>query len=482
MEDPAPRTRSAFLAALGAGEDSRQLALLARDLEVLAHPRTRAAGQGYGPVDTLVEFLATTGLVACSEPVRGFQSWFRSLVWAADGALQQSPRGTALGRVEELFGCPADDLAARLDLLLREYPQDRGRLDSRAVRQLYTEVSQLCEDWAFALDEDVERPDGVPRSHQQDELYATEAAVSGAVSPSVPYAERLTVSDLVRETTELLALDRQSLVSWAAWNERSPALGWPVLLAQVQYRLCRLAVTTGDGESALVEAAASNPSVPEPGGRFGRARQLLDAYDGALAALTVDSPGTGFQRIRRSGRLGMAHADLLQLTDLLHALPPDDDRAEALAVLRRCLAVLTYPQQGPLPQWWSTRAPDAAELPLSTWEMRARFPELTELLRLYRAVVDEQSYGEDQDPDTLIRLVCDRYTEVRHSSALHIAVLVGEIAGLCSLFTGDEQVDRALRHLGAEPRRLDAPWWDELTWHSWLRSASASLSASATRS
>ncbi|QMU76444.1 hypothetical protein GXW83_12540 [Streptacidiphilus sp. PB12-B1b] len=218
-----------------------------------------------------------------------------------------------------------------------------------------------------------------------------------------------------------------------------------------------------------------------PGDRTGRALRLLDAYDGATEGLTEDSPGDGFRRIRRSGRRAMAHAELLQVADLLHALPPDDPRAGALAVLRRCLGVLLDPQAGPLPAWWTTRAPDITELPLNGWELREHFGELRELLRLYRAVVDEQRYGEDEDPDTLVHLVCERYAEARRRTPLSLPALVGEIAGVCALFTDDARLDRALRHLGAEPRQAEAPWWDELTWRSWLRSASGALVARTSR-
>ncbi|QMU76445.1 hypothetical protein GXW83_12545 [Streptacidiphilus sp. PB12-B1b] len=269
MRDQAPRDRSAFLAALGVPDDSRQRALLQIRLEVLAHSRARATADGYGPVDVLVEFLCGAAVTAASEPLRAFRSWFLGALCRAGAGSGQSPRDTALQQVRQLFGRPAQELAEQLDQLLQECAESGAPLDSRAVRELCPEAAQLAEEWAFALDEDVERPGGAPRAHQQDEGYATEAVVLGAAPPGAPGAERLAVGGLVRESAELLALDRRGLVPWSDWNGRAPSLGWPVVLAQVQYRLRQDAVSSGDGDCPLVTAAPAGPcsAGPSAGGR-----------------------------------------------------------------------------------------------------------------------------------------------------------------------------------------------------------------------
>ncbi len=476
--------RAAFLAALGpdgapdlAGAASLD-SLLLQELDELAHPRARAAARGQQPVDTLVQFLVSAGRISQRIYRLGeLSTWL--VRFPTSPGTGQSPRTAVVQQIETVLGRPAQELAGLLGQLIEEAVHSTRAIDYAATKSLYFETHQLAGLWDLALDEEMSHSPSRPRSGQADELYAVEAATWTLTDASEPFAERLDTAERIRELAELLSLDRWGLVDWRHWGNRLPSLGWPATLAQALYRLRRLTPPTGEGESLLTPVAA--PPM-EHGDRFGRALHLLDAYQGDLSSLTADQPGVGLTRMRRSGNAGM-YLTTLQILDLLHELDthpaadlPADRHREALVLLRDHLVPL-FDTAAQRPAWLSTPTPDAAELPLNSWEMRERFPETLELLRLHHEAVARGEYGGNRDQYELIGKVCETYVELRGRSGRHLSALVAEIAAAGALFPTDEQLDRALGHLGASPRDEDPalPWWDELTWGSWLREVSADL-------
>lgn len=482
MSEESDRARAAFLAVLcpeGAPE-GRQWdwpldVLLCQDLDVFAHPRARAAARRQQPVDTLIEFLAGSALSQRVDRLREFGDWLRSLLIQGQEADGVSPRTAVIQRIESLLGRPAQGLAEELEYLIEETSRSTRTVDSMATTRLYFSAHDLCESWALALDDEYGSQQTHPRSAQADELFATEAVIEARVSPSEPFADYFEAADLIQDLTELLALEACGLINLWGWNQRSPALGWPATFAQIHYRLRQLMLVALDGAGSLVEGAAR-----EPAGSPGHVPYLLDAYAGDLGGLTVDQPGAGFARIRRSCSVGTI--ELLHVLEALHD-PATQDR-EALAVLRDCLRVLIGYRDGvSLPRWWSTRQLDLGKLPLNSWELRELFPELVQLLSLYGEAVRRGGWGEAHDPVELVQIVCDAYLELRGQSGRYLSALVAEISAICALFPSDERLDQALELLGIGERTDDpeTPWWDQLTWHAWLRQASGYLMLQAER-
>ncbi|MEZ0094816.1 hypothetical protein [Streptacidiphilus sp. EB129] len=496
--------RSAFLAALGVDAGREQVDILQQELEWFAHPRARVAARRQEPVDTLVEFLATTRLAVPGGAAQGFRSRLADAIRAAtEPGLDRSPRETVIACVPDLFGHAPETLAARLEALVTLCGSEQRPLDSRTLRRLYAEASDLCDVWVLALREGLNTasdPVGMA-----DELYATEGAVLSVFEPADAGVRRLELADLVRQLTELVALDRWGLLPRRDWpSAELPSLGWPSVLIQAQYRLRQVAAA---GPSAAVESAAPESAALEPaalesataadgsGGppaaaglqgdrRYGQARHLLAAYgaDERRSAPTRGRPGIGDQRIRRSHREVMFWATRLQLADLAWALrrQPEpmaayrlgrDDDAEATA---DTLVVLLSdpPSVQPVP------GPD--RLPLDSWELRELFPELCRLLGLYRVLLTQPEgdpYREANDPSVLPDLAAAAYVDSCGGSGRVAAELSAEIAAFDLLFTGDAEADRAVALLGEQPRGADpqVPWWDDLTWRAWLRDAAADV-------
>jgi hypothetical protein len=475
---------SAFLRALGVKPDRTQGERLQQELEWFAHARVRAVAARTEPVDMLVEFLATTQVALPVDAARTFRAELASAV-EAHSDVRRSPLSLVVDRLQELFGAPATMLAEQLDLLVCRCAREPRPLDSVTVRRLYAEASDLCDVWSLALREglvtDLE-PAGTA-----DELYATEGAVLGLFDPADPgdIAERrLDLAELVRQLTELLTLDRWGLLPrrWL-WDE-TPSLGWPAMFAQAQYRLRQIATV---GPPARVQAGETGR---EPGvdGRHGEALHLLAALGAATTrppAATAPVPEereAGHQRVRRSLHAVMPWATRLQGADLAWALRwqpelmtayglgPADAAEETAALLPGLLACLRYAGPGP--------GPDT--LPLNAWEMRERFPELCRLLTLYHEQIergDVAEYRESQNPDVLPALVAEVYLQTCGASGRYAAALSGELAAFGLLFSGDEAADRALRVLGEQPRDHEPghPWWDDLSWHAWLRATAAEV-------
>ncbi|MDH6117882.1 hypothetical protein ABH930_005261 [Kitasatospora sp. GAS204A] len=489
--------RSAFLAALGVDVDPAQEEILRRELEVLSHPRARVAAARQEPQDTLVQFLATTLLAVPEDAVQAFRARLAQATdpQAAPGPEpDRSPRDALLSCVTRLFGHPAQALAAQLDLLITECGHDGRALDSWTVRRLYAEAGDLCDVWALALADHL--CEGFSRTSTSDEVFATEVAVLGRFDPSDAGERRIDMADLVRQLTELVALDQWRLLPRDHWpNAQLPSLGWPAVLVQAQYRLRQLAAA---GPSATVaEGTGDAPPVPVEriDRRHGQARHLLAAYGAdERYGLTFDQPSIGHQRIRRSHHEPMPQATAVQLADLAWALrrqpelmrvyglgPPDaaNETAAALTVLLRCRQAGVHRQGADLPAWWTEPVPGPGQLPLDSWELREHFPELRRLLALYRDLMTRGAVGgywETHDPATLVHLVSVAYLDSCGASGRVAAELSAEIASLCLLFTGDEQVDRAVALLGEQPRESPAvPWWDDLTWHAWLREVGADV-------
>ncbi|SEM50825.1 hypothetical protein [Streptacidiphilus jiangxiensis] len=447
----------AFLRALGVEPDDGQVRLLCRELEWFAHPRVRTAAARGEPEDTLVEFLATTELALPVAARQGLESFCAEL--ADPAAALRSPRGWALDRVGEWFGVPAAAPARQLEDLIASCGRSDRPLDSRTVRRLYVEASELCDLWVLAVQEGlVSFPEPVGTA---DEVLATESAVLGFFDPADPVdisLRRLELADLVRQLTELLALDRWRLLPWRDWpSDEVPSLGWPALLAQAQYRLRQIASA---GAPARVEADTE----PTPGGgrRHGHARHLLDAFGGGPAE-------SGRRRVRRSLLVAMPWASRLQVLDL--GDPVATGVQKEVAALSLHLLDLRKPVE---------RAPGPDQLPLSAWELRELFPELHLLLATCRDLLAHGGagpYREYDDPTVLPALVADAHLASRGGSGRVAAALAGELAAFSLLFPGNDATDRALGLLGHEPRDAERgrPWWDDLTWYAWLRYAAAAV-------
>ncbi len=508
LETEGPGRPSHFLKALGLDAGSAQEAVLRQELECLAHPWARVAAARQEPVDTLVQFLASTRL-AGTEPAStelvgtelvgtepagtaGPLQVFRARLAAETGrgpehaGRDRSPRNAVLAAVPELFGETAATLAGRLEQLVEDCDRDGRPLRGATVSRLYREAEDLCRVWSLALDEELVHTGASGRTSASDELYATEGAVLGRFSSPCPPEERLELAELVRQTTELIVLDRCGLAVFPFGTHHLPSLGWPVVLAQFQYRLRQLAAAAG-AAGVLLDPDPVHPPLPVDGRnrRYGQALHLLAALRGA-APEGGDGTRTGLQRIRRSSDQLTEHATSLQLADLAHTLrqrpeltvelglgPP----AAADAVAADLTALLRDREA------WQP-VPDPVRLPLSAWELRERFPGTVRLLRCYRDVMSRRAYGDYLDAHTaesLVSAVCAARFEGDTGSARSIASLCGEIAALSALFTDDEQVDRAIDLLGEGPRGADPDvfWWDELDWHSWLRAAAAELTRQA---
>lgn len=478
-----------FLAALGADGGPAQEELLRQELDCLAHPRARVAAARQEPVDTLVQFLADTRLAVpggaleafrtrlAEQTGRGSEGYSESR--SEDVEQDASPRDTVLAAVTALFGEPAEALAAWLELLVEHRGHDGRRLDGSVVGRLYREAGELCQVWTLALDEDLGHTGASDRTVAYDEVYATEGAVLGRFSSPCPPEERLELADLVRQTTELIVLDRCGLAVFPFGPHHCPSLGWPTVLAQFQYRLRQLAAGAG-AVGVLLEAEPDGPERPVDGSsrRYGQALHLLAAGRGAPPD-DEGATGTGLQRIRRSPDELMGYPTSLQLADLAHALRRRPELTAELglgpaAAAEAVAAELTLLLRGRGSRW---PVPDPARLPLSAWELRERFPGVDRLLRCYRDVMSRKAYGSyaySRTPDSLVSAVCAAWVEGEAGPGRSIAALCGEIAALSTLFTGDDQVDRAIALLGAGPRDVDV-YWDQLSWHSWLRAAAAEL-------
>lgn len=385
MGEESERVRAAFLAALSPEGGPQADALLCRDLDVYAHPRARAAARRQQPVDTFIDFLAGSSLNQRVDRLREFGDWLRGLLVGSQETDGLSPRTAAIQRIESLFGRPAQGLAEELEYLIEETARGTRAVDDLALNSRYFAAKSLCETWARAVDEEYGyRYQGHPRSNQADELFATEAVIDFVVSPSEPFAEFLDTAGLIQELAELLALSGCGLVNLWGWNRRYPSLGWSATLAQMSYRLRQIMLSASDGAGSLVAGPAS-----EPAADAGHVPYLLDAYAGDLSGLTVDQPGAGFARIRRSGQVGVG--GMLHIVEALHDSATRD--REALTVLRDCFMVLLSPGAAARPSWWSGPGPDLAELPLNSWELRSRFPELVELFGLYGEAVQRGGWG-----------------------------------------------------------------------------------------
>ncbi len=475
---------SGFLAALGLDCGPGQEAVLRQELECLAHPWARIAAARQEPVDTLVHFLAGTGIARVAGPLQAFRAGLAEQTGRRPEAAEpdRSPRDTVLASVPELFGEPAETLAARLERLVEGCGREARPLDSSTVSRLYQEADDLCRVWTLALDEDLVHTSASDRTAEHDELYATEAALLGRFASPCPPEDRLELAELVRQTTELIVLDRRGLAAFSFAPHYLPSLGWPVVLVQLQFRLRQLAAAAG-AAGVLLEPDPGEPWPPVDGRsrRYGQALHLLAALRDPAPQ---DEGGTraGLQRIRRSPEEPMAYATSLQLADLAHALRHRPELAAELglgpaagaeAVVADLTALLRDREV------WQP-VPDPVRLPLSAWELRERFPGIRRLLRRYRDIMSRRAYGDyaySHTADSLVAAVCAAHVEGDVRSGRSIASLCGEIAALSALFTGDEQVDRAVLLLGEGPRGADpgVPWWDGLSWHSWLRAAAAAL-------
>lgn len=480
---------SAFLAGLGAADQGDARERLQQELEWFAHPRVRVASARCEPVDTLVEFLATTQLALPAEPHRAF----RAAVAEADSAARSatSPRDSVVALVEELFGAAPDGLADQLARLIAHCARTERALDSRTVRRLYAEASNLCDVWVLALNEGlVSFADPVGTA---DEIQATEGAVLASFDPADPAAVgrcRIELVNHVSQLSELVALDRWGLLPVRDWPAPdAPSLGWPAFLAQAQYRLRQIA---GVGPQARVKRGSGGRE-PRGGGRHGEALHLLAAFDAVgggdgLLGLTAEQHEEGRQRIQRSRFDALPLAAGLQAADLawslrrtpelmtVHGLGPADAAERTAALLPALL--------GGLRPGGSAVGPD--RLPLNAWELRELFPELRRLLAVHREQLahgDLSAYWESEDASLLPVLAADAYLRSRGRSARAAAEATGELAAFTVLFADDAATDAALALFGEEPRgrEADPPWWDDLSRRGWLRGATAELMRQAGR-
>ncbi|MGF1427238.1 hypothetical protein [Kitasatospora sp. LaBMicrA B282] len=488
MDEGGTGGRSGFLAALGVAGTPEQDELLQRELELLADPRARAAARRQEPLDTLVGFLAGTGLAVPPAVLGRFRVQLAAATrqdTAPDAAADRSPREAVHRCLTGLFGRPAESLAAQLELLIADCGADGRVLHHWTVRTRYAEAYDLCQVWALALDEPLNLD--LEPAATVDEVYATEAAlaakfgseaVDGRAGIDGPDGQRVAVADLVGELTELVLLDRWALVDWRHWTTESPSLGWPAVLVQAQYRLRQLASATlpSSGTTRPVEPT---PPVDPTAGRHGQAHHLLAAH----------APDR--QHIRRSHQDPTPDATRLQLADLAWAVrrraaapgsPAAPARtADRLAELLRHHPTMLPPPPGTDRAPWPGPVPGPDRLPFTAWELRERFPGLRCLLGHHRELLRRgplEEYHTTHLPELLVRQACAAH--LRSSGAAPgraAAALAGELAALAVLFTGDAQLDQAVALLGEPPRDADpqVPWWDLLGWPAWLRAAVAEL-------
>ncbi|MBF9069717.1 hypothetical protein [Streptacidiphilus fuscans] len=481
---------SALLTALGVVDEPAQRDELCRELEWFAHPRVQAATARATPVDTLVEFLATTRLALPAARSRALRTGLAEVVDSGRSAVT-SPRDVVIRLVREVFGAPAGQLADKLTQLISRSGQSGCGLDSTTVRRLYAEASDLCDVWVLALSGGLVT--SVDAQGTADELYATEAAVRAVFDPDDPAGlgrRRLDLVDLVRQLTELVALDRWGLLPERDWpSATAPALGWPAVLAQAQYRLRQISAS---GPPPRIEHGTGKDRTPSGDRRHGLALHLLAAFDAsqnasrdgshALAGPTPEQREAGRQRIQRSLHPAMPWATRLQVADLAwslrrtpelmadYGLGDTDGAEQAAADLPALLSDLR-------PGWFAV-GPD--HLPLNSWELRELFPELCRLLAVRREQVSDAdlgAYWDSNDPSILPELVAGAYLASCAAPGRFAAALSGELAAFGLLFAEDAATDAALALLGEQPRQAEpgTPWWDDLTWQAWLRGAAAEV-------
>ncbi|MFC4912541.1 hypothetical protein [Actinomadura gamaensis] len=230
--------------------------------------------------------------------------------------------------------------------------------------------------------------------------------------------------------------------------ENAPPEGWLDWCAPAVAALSN-ALRDQQATGRRLVAAAENPSrraqaIDDP--RYGNATLLVSAFEGRPLNDTAEWRTSDviwrFKRAIDHPRFPhelapvISHLDLL-ITDLEEDpwlwdeilggvdVSPGIEPLDALADLR---AQLMDPHPRP-------PRPTLKELPLSGWELRFRFPGLA-------------AFGEGR-PDVSGRKLVEDVAAAHEPCRIGLPPLIGEIAELVALLPDEEDVDRAMAHLGA---------------------------------
>ncbi|MCP2342538.1 hypothetical protein [Actinomadura rupiterrae] len=251
--------------------------------------------------------------------------------------------------------------------------------------------------------------------------------------------------------------------------EKAPSIGWLRWFEVAAEGMTAKLRSDHDIAGQLVMPAHGSPTLPHQGAdhRFGNVTALAAALDGRLFIDGSEGPTTdALRRFKRAlahsrfyyepetviKELQTLAADSVSNPRLINdvlgdvAIPSGVERSDALLSLA---TQLSEPYPAP-------RRPSLTELPMSGWELRFRFPVLVEFAK-----------ARPEAPDGIqVREVAAAYEPCR----VGLPPLVGEIAELVALLPDDEDVDRAMAHLGATGtgwRPILERMVAELTAHIW---------------
>ena len=350
-----------------------------------------------------------------------------------------------------------------------------GQISGEAVWALFPEVDSLATLWAQSYPGDTGR-DARGWAWHADEDFAWERTLAdfgeGAANTAAPAA-------LAGQLAELAAWSAAGRCQgvYEAWDDEAvPAHGWASWFAEALFRSRQLIRTTA-GARRVVPAPSHRTTLRAitADRRYRCVQPLLAAYEGPIDA-DVDGgePGEGFHRFRRAtGGSGLGwhltHAHLcdlitaarieprlLSLLGIKHLLPADDP-LRVLSFLDSCM----HPAFGvPRPAEDPT---DVTTIPLNGWELRFRFPELTEFLSIHYRAPESLHRDSDYDEPSAAWLQAEAVAATREPG-YRLAPIIGEITELLVLLPDDQDLERAITHLGGPAGRRE-PW----PWREWLR-------------
>lgn len=315
-------------------------------------------------------------------------------------------------------------------------------------QQLFPFFGNLASAWLRRADD--------PRYSGNDDALASELVEQALVPSPLPWTRteeenRLAVA--VGSYRELLATTwRNDGRELGLPQDPAPAMGWLSwfgIAADALSARLRSLRPEGSADTPLVTAAlwppVSVPGTDDP--RFGNAALLYEAFEGAPISDTPDwRTGDAIGRFRRACAHPRFPHEVGPVIEHMHALiaaAAEDDRLlgdvlgpvkvfpgiDPLDAVADLAAQLSADSLGP-------GHPSLAELPLNGWEIRFRFPLLAD-------------FGKRR-PEPTGPWSIETLAAAHEPCRLGLPPLIGEIAELLALLPGQDDVNRAMAHLGAD--------------------------------